>query len=98
MNGITAKRFSVSDPKTAISRGQALPAAIRQIIKSADSPSAAIPDTVIIGDRGHSHQAANPVAQKTSSVITSLNNSSKLPVDDQRPHSPNYQVTRAQSC
>ena len=98
MNGITAKHFSVSDPKTAISRGQAPSAAIRQIFKSVDSHSAAIPETVIIGDRGHSHQAANPVPQTTSSVIQLFNNSSKLPGYDQRPLSPNYQVTRDKCC
>jgi hypothetical protein len=52
MTGTTAKRNSVSDPKTAISCGLTLSAAIRRIMKSGDNPSAAIPETVIIGDRG----------------------------------------------
>ena len=52
MTGNTAKRNSVSVPKTANSCGQALSAAIRRVIKSGDNPLAAIPETVIIGDRG----------------------------------------------
>ena len=50
MTGINAMHHSVSDPKTAISRGQALPAAIQQVTTFADSPLASIPESVIIGD------------------------------------------------
>jgi hypothetical protein len=82
MTGINARHHSVSDPKTAISRGQALPAAIQQVTTLADSPSAAIPETVIIGDRGHSHLAVHITPQMTSSVITILNNSSNFRNDD----------------
>jgi hypothetical protein len=52
MTGMTAKRNSVSGPKTANSCGLTLSAAIRRVTKSGDNPQAAIPETVIIGDRG----------------------------------------------
>lgn len=95
MTGINAMHHSVSDPKTAISRGQALPAAIQQVTTLADSPSASIPETVIIGDRGHSHLAAHITPQTTSSVITILNNSSNFRNDDPRPHQHKFTLYHA---
>ena len=52
MTGISANCNSVSRPKTAVSCGLTLSAAIRRVRKSDDNPQAAIPETVIIGDRG----------------------------------------------
>ena len=86
MTGINARHYSVSDPKTAISRGQALSAAIQQITTLAVSPSATIPETVIIGDRGYSHLAVHNTPLKTSSVILILNNTSNPKHDDPRLH------------
>ena len=52
MTGTTAKRNSVSRPKTAVSCGLTLSAAIQLDSRLGDNPQAAIPETVIIGDRG----------------------------------------------
>lgn len=52
MTGVTAKRNSVSCPKTAVSCGLTLSAAIQPEKRLGDKPSAATPETVIIGDRG----------------------------------------------
>ena len=71
MTGITAKRNSVSRPKTAVSCGLTLSAAIRRIKKSGDNPQAAIPKTVIIGDRGLAIQTVN-VAQNSASQVYTL--------------------------
>ena len=91
MTGITAKRNSVSAHKTATHCGLTPSAAIRHISRTAGSPSAAIPDTVIIGDRGLLRQAANsaPIAansapQQASSAITIYNNHQILQQDDQQ--------------
>lgn len=91
MTGITAKRNSVSAHKTATHCGLTLTAAIRHISTTAGGPSAAIPDTVIIGDRGLLRQAANsaPIAansaqQQASSAITIYNNHQNLQQDDQQ--------------
>ena len=72
MTGITAKRNFVSVPKTAASCGLTLSAAIRRVKTSTGSPSAAIPETVIIGDRGPSSQAANNPRTTASQAITFL--------------------------
>ena len=71
MTGITAKRNSVSVPKTAVSCGLTHSAAIRRVSSAAGGPSAAIPETVIIGDRGILSQAAN-IAPKTASTVYTL--------------------------
>ena len=71
MTGITAKRNSVSSPKTAVSCGLTLSAAIRRVSSAAGGPSAAIPETVIIGDRGILSQAAS-IAHKTASTVYTL--------------------------
>ena len=73
MTGITAKRNSVSVPKTAASCGQAHLAAFRRIIKSGDNPLAAIPETVIIGDRGQNPLETNSAPQSFLSTITFIN-------------------------
>lgn len=87
MTGITAKRNSVSVPKTAVSCGQALSAAIQLDPRLGDNPSAAIPETVIIGDRGPLTQAANSAPQTASLAISLLNNHLTSRHDDQRsPH------------
>ena len=94
MTGITAKRNSVSAHKTATHCGLTPSAAIRHISRTAGSPSAAIPDTVIIGDRGLLRQAASsaPIAansapQQASPAIIIFNNQPNLQQDDQRnPH------------
>ena len=87
MTGITAKRNSVSAHKTATHCGLTLSAAIRRESTSIDSPSAAIPDTVIIGDRGLISQAANFAPQTASPAISLLNNQLTSRHDDQRsPH------------
>lgn len=87
MTGNTAKRNSVSVLKTANSCGQALSAAIRRVIKSGDNPLAAIPETVIIGDRGLTPQAANTAPKTASSTITLFIHTFKLRHDDTRtPH------------
>ena len=71
MTGITAKRNSVSGPKTAVSCGLTLSAAIQHETRLGDNPSAAIPETVIIGDRGLQTQAAN-IARTTASTVYTL--------------------------
>ena len=87
MTGITAKRNSVSVFQTAVSCGQALSAAIQLDLKLGDNPSAAIPETVIIGDRGLLSQAANSAPQAASPAISLLNNHLTPRHDDQRsPH------------
>ena len=88
MTGITAKRNSVSDPKTAMSCGLTLSAAIRRVSLAAGGPSAAIPETVIIGDRGLTIHAVPFASSAASQVYTLLIfNPSKLRQDDpQRPH------------
>ena len=95
MTGITAKRNSVSDSKTATSCGLTLSAAIRRILSRAGGPSAAIPETVIIGDRGSSPQAAHFALTTASPAITLLiiNNPSKLRHDDRRTQHPCMQIT-----
>ena len=72
MTGITAKRNSVSAFKTAVSCGQALSAAIRRVKKSGDNPLAAIPETVIIGDRGLEPKAAHFAQKSASQLFTFL--------------------------
>ena len=72
MTGITAKRNSVSGPKTANSCGLTLSAAIRRIMTAGDNPKAAIPETVIIGDRGLAIQGANFAQIPASQVYTLL--------------------------
>ena len=93
--GITARRYSVSDSKTAMSCGLTLSAAIRRILSRAGGPSAAIPETVIIGDRGSSLQAAHFALTTASPAITLLiiNNPSKLRHDDRRTQQPCLQDT-----
>ena len=87
MTGITAKRNSVSAFKTAVSCGQALSAAIRRVMKSGGNPLAAIPETVIIGDRDLTSQAANAAPKTASSTISLFINTFKLRHDDPRnPH------------
>ena len=83
MTGISAKRNSVSVPKTAASCGLTLSAAIRRVKTSTGSPSAAIPETVIIGDRGQISQAANSAPQTASPAISLLNNHLPPRLDDQ---------------
>ena len=97
MTGITAKRISVSAHKTAMSCGLTPSAAIRRVSTTAGSPSAAIPDTVIIGDRGLLRQAASsaPIAansapQQASPAITIYNNHQNLHQDDQQHPQPQY--------
>ena len=84
--GIKAKRNSVSAPKTAVSCGLTHSAAIRRISSRAGGPLAAIPEAVIIGDRGSSPQAAHFAPTTASPAITILinNNLSKLRKDDHR--------------
>ena len=85
MTGITARRFSVSGPMTATCCGLTLSAAIRRVSSAAGGPSAAIPDTVIIGDRGLSLQAAFHAHPQASQAITLLiNNPQNLRKNDQR--------------
>ena len=95
MTGITAKRNSVSVPKTAKCCGLTLSAAIRRVLTSTGSPSAAIPDAVIIGDRGHAKlsapfapQAGRIAPNSASSVYTILLyiNPQNLRQDDHRHH------------
>ena len=74
MTGIIAKRYSVSGPKTAVSCGLTHSAAIRRVSSAAGGPSAAIPETVIIGDRGLSLQAAFHAPTQASLAITLFNN------------------------
>lgn len=74
MTGITVKRNSVSVPKTAVNCGLTLSAAIQLDSKLGDNPSAASPETVIIGDRGPSPKAANSAPQTASPAISLLNN------------------------
>ena len=71
MTGISANCNSVSSPKTAVSCGLTLSAAIRRVMKSGDNPLAAIPETVIIGDRGH-HPLAGHTAPKSASLLHTL--------------------------
>ena len=87
MSGITAKRNSVSVPKTAVSCGQTPSAAIRCVRTSGGNPKAAIPEMVIIGDRGLTFLAANIAQESASSTITLFINTFKLRHDDPRhPH------------
>ena len=72
MTGISANCNSVSSPKTAVSCGLTLSAAIRRIMKSGDNPKAAIPETVIIGDRGLEPKAANFATKTASQLFTIL--------------------------
>ena len=71
MTGMTAKLNSVSRPKTANSCGLTLSAAIRRVMTAGDNPQAAIPETVIIGDRGLTIQTAN-FAPKSASQVYKL--------------------------
>jgi hypothetical protein len=59
-------------------------AVFRRIIKSGSNPSAAIPETVIIGDRGPSSQAANNPHTTASQAITLFNNPPILRNNDTR--------------
>ena len=72
MTGMTAKRNSVSGPKTANSCGLTLSAAIRRIMTAGDNPQAAIPETVIIGDRGLEPKAAHFAQESASQLFTLL--------------------------
>ena len=72
MTGTIAKCNSVSDPKTANSCGLTLSAAIRRIMKSGDNPKAAIPETVIIGDRGLEPKAGHFATKSASASYTLL--------------------------
>ena len=72
MTGISANCNSVSVPKTAYSCGLTLSAAIRRVMTSGDNPQAAIPETVIIGDRGLAIQAANFATKTASQLFTIL--------------------------
>ena len=94
MTGITAKRNSVSVPKTAVSCGQALSAAIQLDSKLGDNPSATIPETVIIGDRGLLSQAANSAPQTASPAISLLNNQLTSQHNDQRSPHHHLSITR----
>ena len=78
MTGITARRFSVSDPMTAMCCGLTPSAAIRRESSGAGGPSAAVPETVIIGDRGLSPQAAHHAPTQASEAITLLHNNPKI--------------------
>ena len=73
MTGVTAKRNSVSGPKTAVSCGLTLSAAIQLGKRLGDNPSAAIPETVIIGDRGLLSKVANSAPKTASQVYTLFN-------------------------
>ena len=87
MTGISANCNSVSSPKTAVSCGLTLSAAIRRIMKSGDNPKAAIPETVIIGDRGLEPKAANFATESASQLFTLLYIiKQNLRQDDQQPH------------
>ena len=93
MTGITAKRNSVSVPMTATCCGLTLSTAIRRVSSAAGGPSAAVPETVIIGDRGLSLQAAHHAPTQASPAITLLNNNPQnLPQDDQRSSLPSLTV------
>ena len=72
MTGMTAKRNSVSGPKTAYSCGLTLSAAIRRVMTAGDNPQAAIPETVIIGDRGLAIQGAKFAQIPASQLFTLL--------------------------
>lgn len=78
MTGITARRFSVSGPMTAMCCGLTPSAAIRRVSSTAGGPSAAVPETVIIGDRGLSPQAAHHAPTQASEAITLLHNNPKI--------------------
>ena len=71
MTRINAVHHSVSVPLTAERCGQALLAPIRRIENSGDGRAAAIPETVIIGDRGH-HPLAGHTAPKSASLLHTL--------------------------
>ena len=71
MTRINAVHHSVSVPLTAERCGQALSAPIRRIKTSGDGHTAAIPETVIIGDRGH-HPLAGHTAPKSASLLHTL--------------------------
>lgn len=73
MTGVTVKRNSVSDHKTAVSCGLTLSAAIQPVKRLGDNPSAAAPETVIIGDRGLQSRAANSATQTASSFYILYN-------------------------
>ena len=66
MTGVTAKRNSVSCPKTAVSCGLTHSAAIQPEKRLGDKPSAATPETVIIGDRGLQSRAVYSAIQTAS--------------------------------
>ena len=91
MTGITAKRNSVSRPKTAISCGLTLSAAIRRVKASTGSPSAAIPETVIIGDRGPSLQAISFATPTASPAIKHLFNNTLILRRDE-PRNPQLRI------
>ena len=87
MTTINAVHHSVSVPLTAERCGQALLAPIRRIENSGDGRAAAIPETVIIGDRGH-HPLAGHSAPKSASLLHTLFNLIKQPLrhdDHQHP-------------
>ena len=87
MTRINAVHHSVSVPLTAERCGQALSAPIRRIENSGDGRAAAIPETVIIGDRGH-HLLAGHSAPKSASLLHTLFNLIKQPLrhdDHQHP-------------
>ena len=91
MTGIIAKRNSVSAFKTAVSCGQALSAAIRCVMTSGDNPSAAIPETVIIGDRGPSLQAISFATPAASPAIKHLFNYAPILRRDE-PRNPHLRI------
>ena len=82
MTGMTAKRNSVSGPKTANSCGLTLSAAIRRVMTAGDNPQAAIPETVIIGDRGLAIQGANFAQIPASELFTLYNNTLNITQTD----------------
>jgi len=87
MTRINAVHHSVSVPLTAERCGQALSAPIRRIENSGDGRAAAIPETVIIGDRGH-HPLAGHSAPKSASLLHTFLYLTKQPLrhdDHQHP-------------
>ena len=98
MTGIIAKRYSVSGPKTAVSCGLTHSAAIQREKRLGDNPLAAIPETVIIGDRGILSQAAN-IAPKTASTVYTLFiiYPQNLRQDDHRHPHPQIQAKQAEN-
>ena len=91
MTGISANCNSVSRPKTAISCGLTLSAAIRRVKASTGSPSAAIPETVIIGDRGPSLQAISFATPTASPAIKHLFNNTLILRRDE-PRNPQLRI------